>query len=53
MFAAAALVQDLRQLPSKAALQLRADVAQAATVAANQRTILEKMLVTLAKRGVA
>lgn len=48
----AVLVQDLRQLPSKAALQLRADVAQAASVANNQRSVIEKMVLRLAKQGV-
>ncbi len=43
---------DLRRLPSKAALQLRADVAQAASMASNQRSEIEKMIVRLAKQGV-
>ena len=48
----AALLGDLRQLPSKAALQLRADVAQAASVAGSQRSEIEKMVIRLAKQGV-
>ncbi|GAB4819078.1 hypothetical protein N2152v2_006124 [Parachlorella kessleri] len=49
---ARALLGDLRQLPSKAALQLRADVAQAASVANSQRSEIEKMVIRLAKQGV-
>lgn len=49
---ARALVSDLRALPSRAALQLRSDVAQAASMASTQRSAIERLVVRLAKQGV-
>ena len=39
-------------MPSRAALQLRADVAQAASLASQQKSAIDKMVVRLAKQGV-
>eukprot|EP00887_Chlorella_sp_A99_P007703 scaffold20.g7703.t1 len=47
-----ALITDLRELPSKAALQMRSDVAQKASAAAGQRSAIEKLVRSLAKQGI-
>ena len=49
---AAGLLGDLRTLPSKEALQLRAEVAQKAAVAAGQRSSIQKMVHALAREGI-
>ena len=43
------LVEDLRYLPSKAALQLRSEAATKAAAATQQRTQLERTLRRVAK----
>lgn len=47
----AGLVLDLREVPSKAALQLRSDVAQTLSTAQKQYNSVEKMVSRLAKQG--
>jgi uncharacterized protein involved in exopolysaccharide biosynthesis len=44
------LIEDLRELPSKAALQLRSDSANAAAAASSQAKALDKSLRRLAKQ---
>lgn len=44
-----ALVRDLRELPSKAALQLRSDAANTAAVASNQSAAVHKFVKRIAK----
>ena len=46
------LIMDLRQLPSKDALALRAEMAAQAAAARMQRQGLERTLYGLAKKGV-
>jgi hypothetical protein len=46
----AGLVRDLRELPSKAALQLRSDAATAAATASGQAKVLDKALWRVAKQ---
>ena len=46
----AALVRDLRELPSKAALQLRSDAANTAAVASNQSAAVQKFVKRIAKQ---
>ncbi len=48
----AAMIYDLRELPGKEALQLRADVAKEWEVAGQQRSTIEKMVARLAKQGI-
>ncbi|PRW57141.1 Uncharacterized conserved UCP022280 [Chlorella sorokiniana] len=48
--AANALVRDLRELPSKAALQLRSDAANTAAVAGNQSAAVQKFVKRIAKQ---
>lgn len=45
-----ALVRDLRELPSKAALQLRSDAANTAAVAGNQSAVVQKFVKRIAKQ---
>lgn len=45
-----ALVRDLRELPSKAALQLRSDAANTAAVAGNQSAAVQKFVKRIAKQ---
>lgn len=44
------LIEDLRELPSKAALQLRSDSANAAAAASSQAKAVDKSLRRLAKQ---
>ncbi len=46
-----ALLADLRQIPSKAALQLRSDAAAVAASAKQQRSTVERHVHALLKQG--
>ena len=50
--AAEQLLQDLRRLPSKQAVQLRADAAKELAEAKGQRKAVERLIKSLAKQGI-